>query len=243
MSTGTKIEQDSSKMSDTLTKKTARKKSRFRKAPGAPKRFKSAYIFFSTDMMQRIKKEQGNCESDKQKITDISKRISQAWKDLSPSERQKWNLIAKKDKERFIREKMNYKGPWQLPVKVDNQEIEIPANSFDVIPDDQETVKIPYESSFTDESEFTPKPTQPPPTSELCSKTVSQEERDAAHNLVTLFRQSNDTRSLHTNNAGRQGQMHIYANFCPSLELVMDRNTASQITSYYPPYPRFGPYF
>jgi len=32
------------------------------------------------------------------KITDISKKISIAWKKLKPEDREKWNLIAKKDK-------------------------------------------------------------------------------------------------------------------------------------------------
>jgi hypothetical protein len=36
------------------------------------------------------------------KITDISKKISIAWKKLDPEERVKWNLIAKKDKVRII---------------------------------------------------------------------------------------------------------------------------------------------
>ena len=52
-------------------------------------------------------------------ITDISKRISQAWKMLPPDDRMKWDLIAKKDKERFLAEKRDYKGPWQLPIRTE----------------------------------------------------------------------------------------------------------------------------
>lgn len=36
------------------------------------------------------------------KITDISKKISIAWKKLKPEDREKWNLIAKKDKVRVF---------------------------------------------------------------------------------------------------------------------------------------------
>ena len=54
-------------------------------------------------------------------ITDISKRISHEWKALPAEERKKWELIAKTDKERFIAEKKNYKGPWQLPIKSGSQ--------------------------------------------------------------------------------------------------------------------------
>ena len=59
-------------MSHKAQRNAQKRKSRFRKAPGAPKRFKSAYIFFSTDMMQRIKKQQKTSGSDKQKVTFFS---------------------------------------------------------------------------------------------------------------------------------------------------------------------------
>lgn len=230
-------------------KKVVKKKSRFRKAPGAPKRFKSAYIFFSTDMMQKIKKEQENSQSDKQKITDISKRISQAWKDLSSHERQRWNLIAKQDKERFVREKMKYKGPWQLPVKIECQDMDVPtaSSSVDDTAHDANThgsTNIKYvSSSFTDDSETTPRVIQPP-SPDMQPKMVTQEERDAAHNLVTLFRQSNQCPTSHSINGEQmQGPPPLYGDFCPSLQLVMDRNAAPPIPSCYPPYPRFGPFF
>mmetsp|Transcript_5403 Transcript_5403/g.10296 ORF Transcript_5403/g.10296 Transcript_5403/m.10296 type:complete len:259 (+) Transcript_5403:339-1115(+) len=236
------------KMSENNLKKVVKKKSRFRKAPGAPKRFKSAYIFFSTDMMQKIKKEQENSQSDREKITDISKRISQAWKDLSSHERQRWNLIAKRDKERFIREKMNYKGPWQLPVKIDCQDLDAStSNPVDYIPHDAHapgctTTNMKNDlSSFTDDSETTPKPVQPP-SNDMQPYIVSQEERDAAHNLVTLFRQSNQQKSSHSSNSNREPGP-VYGDFCPSLQLVMERNATPPITTFYPQFPRFGPFF
>mmetsp|Transcript_9737 Transcript_9737/g.14329 ORF Transcript_9737/g.14329 Transcript_9737/m.14329 type:complete len:94 (-) Transcript_9737:1035-1316(-) len=55
--------------------RSSKRKSRFRKAPGAPKRFKSAYIFFSTDMMQKIKKEQNAAGSDKQKVSTSQQNL------------------------------------------------------------------------------------------------------------------------------------------------------------------------
>lgn len=38
---------------------------------------------------------------------------------LPPDDRMKWDLIAKKDKERFLAEKRDYKGPWQLPIRTE----------------------------------------------------------------------------------------------------------------------------
>lgn len=182
------------------------KKSRFRKAPGAPKRFKSAYIFFSTDMMQKIKKQQHSTGGDKQKITDISKRISSAWKALPPDERSKWDLIARKDKERFIAEKKSYKGPWQLPVKNEDQvsDTERSRSGSDIalLTSESEDSSMSwydrenktYLANLCDGDSAvrsfrkSPNSATTPREQERLSF-VSQEERDAAHNLVQLFRQ------------------------------------------------------
>ena len=52
----------------TITTNTKRK-SKFKKCPNAPKRFKSAYIFFSTAMMQKIKAQQKGSADEKQKVS------------------------------------------------------------------------------------------------------------------------------------------------------------------------------
>lgn len=132
------------------------------------------------------------------------------------------------------------------------QDIDMPPSSTcvaDAMAPDTHThgaTKIKYESSsFTDDSETTPRAIQPP-YNEMRAKVVSQEERDAAHNLVTLFRQSNQLRSSssHSNNGGGQEQQgRLYGDFYPSLQLVMDRNGAPPIASFHPPYPRCGPFF
>ena len=90
-----------------------KEKSGFRKAPGAPKRFKSPYILFSIDRMDKHRKEMDI----KTKVTSISRLVSDEWKALSEDERKKWGERAKLDKERYNAEKSLYTGPWTIPSK------------------------------------------------------------------------------------------------------------------------------
>jgi hypothetical protein len=48
--------------------------------------------------------------------TEVAKLVSKAWKALPTEEREKWDKIAARDKERFEMEKAMYKGPWKVPV-------------------------------------------------------------------------------------------------------------------------------
>jgi hypothetical protein len=84
-----------------------------RKAPQAPKRFKSSYIFFFTSKQSEIKEILG----DKATVMEVSKRSAQMWKDLSAEDRAYWEDVAAKDKERYMVEKASYTGPWQIPYK------------------------------------------------------------------------------------------------------------------------------
>lgn len=42
--------------------------------------------------------------------------VSQAWKDLSEEDREKWEEMGRKDKARYEMEKAMYSGPWKVPV-------------------------------------------------------------------------------------------------------------------------------
>ena len=89
-----------------------RKLQGFRKAPQAPKRFKSPYILFSISRMEEYKREKGTTQ-----VTKISSHIAKEWKELSCAERRKWEHIAMQDKLRYNAEKSLYTGPWQVPSK------------------------------------------------------------------------------------------------------------------------------
>jgi len=84
-----------------------------RKAPQAPKRFKSSYILFFMEKQEEIKSQLPKGSS----VGDVSKKSSELWKKLSPEERAHWDARAEKDKERFMLEKAAYTGPWQIPWK------------------------------------------------------------------------------------------------------------------------------
>jgi hypothetical protein len=85
----------------------------FRKAPGAPKRFKSSYIFFFMDCQARLTKELGQ----KFAVADISRRSAAIWHNLPSNERAHWDDLSAQDKERYLAQKDAYTGPWQIPVK------------------------------------------------------------------------------------------------------------------------------
>ncbi|KAG7343683.1 HMG high mobility group box-containing protein [Nitzschia inconspicua] len=91
---------------------------KYKKAPNAPRRFKSSYMFFSTQKHKEIREETTKeGETTKQlATTEVAKIVSQAWKDLSEEEREKWEDIARKDKARYEMEKLMYHGPWKVPV-------------------------------------------------------------------------------------------------------------------------------
>jgi HMG (high mobility group) box len=96
-------------------KKTTKKnhKLALRKAPNAPKRFKSSYICFFMAKQSIIKEELGKDAT----VTSISKRSAEMWKGLSMEERAVWDEIAFQDKKRYLTEKSQYTGPWQVPWK------------------------------------------------------------------------------------------------------------------------------
>ena len=93
-------------------KRTAPDKS-FRKAPGAPKRFRSPYILFSIHRMDKLRQQMGSNTN----VTSISKHVSDEWKALSESDRHKWFEQARFDKERYNAERSLYTGPWVIPSK------------------------------------------------------------------------------------------------------------------------------
>jgi HMG (high mobility group) box len=98
-----------------VLKKSARKRlpATLRKAPNAPKRFKSSYICFFMEKQPGIKEELGSEAT----VTNISKRAAELWKSLSAEDRTVWDDVAAQDKQRYMIEKSQYTGPWQIPWK------------------------------------------------------------------------------------------------------------------------------
>ncbi|KAL3910760.1 MAG: hypothetical protein SGILL_007566, partial [Bacillariaceae sp.] len=94
------------------TKKPARK---YKKAPGAPKRFRSAFILFSQYKHKAIQESLAS-EGTSQKTTSVAKLVSEQWRTLDAEERSRWEAKARMDRERFEKEKAKYRGPWTVPI-------------------------------------------------------------------------------------------------------------------------------
>ena len=110
------VESPTSSSNPASSKKALKRKkdsSTLRKAPQAPKRFKSSYICFFMAKQPEIKSELG----EKATVTEISKRSAQMWRNLPGDERAHWDEVAAKDKQRYLVEKASYTGPWQVPWK------------------------------------------------------------------------------------------------------------------------------
>lgn len=71
-----------------------------KKAPDAPKRFKSAYICF---ICERMGTEKANSiQNADQKVTEIMKILANKWKELPPHEKERYELMALVDKQRQV---------------------------------------------------------------------------------------------------------------------------------------------
>uniref|UniRef100_A0A6U5NHK7 HMG box domain-containing protein n=1 Tax=Grammatophora oceanica TaxID=210454 RepID=A0A6U5NHK7_9STRA len=99
-----------------IRKKRKKGSTKLRKAPGAPRRFKTAFIFFSTAKHKELREAMGKKRATKEKTTNIAKIVSAEWKNLTAEEREGWESIAAKDKARYELEKSMYDGPWQIAV-------------------------------------------------------------------------------------------------------------------------------
>ena len=64
------------------------------------------------------------------KVSEVAKLVSQAWKSLPDSQRFHWQEMARRDRERFEREKAAYTGPWKVPNVKDPNAPKKPMSAF-----------------------------------------------------------------------------------------------------------------
>ncbi len=62
-------------------------------------------MFFTTDKREEVKKNHPGIA-----FTDIAREISKLWAALSEANKKKYNDLAKKDKERYEKEKASYEA-------------------------------------------------------------------------------------------------------------------------------------
>ena len=73
------------------------------KDPNAPKHPKTGYIFFQSDMRPKIKNEFPNIS-----FGEVGKVLGQMWRNLSPEEKKKYNVMAMEDRSRYHSELTSY---------------------------------------------------------------------------------------------------------------------------------------
>jgi len=74
------------------------KKRAQKKAPSAPKRGKSPYIFYSMKVREEVKR----AMPEDTKVTDIMKKIAEQWRSLTPEDKQQYVEMAAVDKQRCL---------------------------------------------------------------------------------------------------------------------------------------------
>ena len=82
------------------------KKRRKKKDPNAPKRPKSAFMFFMAANRLKIIKEKGLNVS---KVTSVGKAMGAAWKSISAADRAEYDASSTADKARYKKENAAYK--------------------------------------------------------------------------------------------------------------------------------------
>ena len=98
-----KAEKDAEKLRLQEEKKAAKKK--MKKDPNAPKGPKTSYMMFFTEYREKLKAEQPGLS-----ITEMAKEGGKKWKEMTPSQRAKFEKKAADDKIRYEREKQAYQS-------------------------------------------------------------------------------------------------------------------------------------
>ncbi|KAL3761399.1 hypothetical protein ACHAW5_004067 [Stephanodiscus triporus] len=87
----------------------------YKKAPDAPKRFRSSYVHFFMDFLGKKKKELGPDGLPlKFCISSVSKECSRAWKALPEDQRKYWHDLSEVEKRGFNEQKAVFQGPWRI---------------------------------------------------------------------------------------------------------------------------------
>jgi len=83
-----------------------KKRKKKKKDPNKPKRSMSSFMFFANEKRNQVREENPSL-----KITEIGKKLSELWKEISPEEKQRFIDMAEKDKDRYKKAIESYKPP------------------------------------------------------------------------------------------------------------------------------------
>ncbi|KAL3816605.1 hypothetical protein ACHAXA_001508, partial [Cyclostephanos tholiformis] len=97
---------DEEEEDEVATKPKRRRKKKGKKDPNKPKRNMSAFFLYSNAHRERVKEENPNA-----KFGDIAKILSVEFKEISESERARWDRLAAQDKDRYMAAMETYEAP------------------------------------------------------------------------------------------------------------------------------------
>eukprot|EP00934_Nitzschia_sp_Nitz4_P001321 Nitzschia sp. Nitz4//scaffold99_size76975//52642//54375//NITZ4_005580-RA/size76975-processed-gene-0.50-mRNA-1//-1//CDS//3329560862//1321//frame0 len=86
---------------------------RLKKHPSAPKRFRTAFIMFSKQKHAELRAKL-QAEGEEIDTIKVARMVSDAWREMSPEEKEEWHVLSRQDKERYLRQKEEYSGPWKV---------------------------------------------------------------------------------------------------------------------------------
>lgn len=94
---------------------TVSKKGKAKKDPNAPKRGKSSFMFFSTEVRAKTKEENPGIS-----FGDLGKMIGEMFRSLSPEEKSKYEKMAAEAKEKYDGEMKTYKANQKAEKEVED---------------------------------------------------------------------------------------------------------------------------
>ena len=100
-----KAREKAAKKEELERKKAEKKKRKKKKDPNAPKGAKTAYMCFCQETRAKLLKENPSMS-----VPEIGKECGRRWKEISPSQKSKYEEMAVKDKERFKTEMAEYEA-------------------------------------------------------------------------------------------------------------------------------------
>ncbi|XP_036318505.1 high mobility group protein DSP1-like [Rhagoletis pomonella] len=98
------------------------KKRKMIKDPNAPKRSLSAFFWFCNDERNKVK-----AANPEYGVGDIAKELGRKWSDVDPEVKQKYELMAEKDKARYEREMTEYKTSGKIPMSAPSMQAQAAA--------------------------------------------------------------------------------------------------------------------
>ncbi|XP_037937955.1 high mobility group protein DSP1-like [Teleopsis dalmanni] len=95
------------------------------KDPNAPKRSLSAFFWFCNDERNKVK-----ALNPEYGVGDIAKELGRKWSDVDPEVKQKYELMAEKDKARYEREMTEYKTSGKIPMSAPSMQAQVQKNAL-----------------------------------------------------------------------------------------------------------------